>query len=200
MNIEQDINWEKVDGLLPAVIQSAKDGTVLMLGYMNKEALSKTLDTGKVVFFSRTKQRLWKKGETFGNELEVVGTFLDCDGDTLLIRANPKGPTCHRNTTSCFSEDDTSTTFIPYLEGIIQDRFKNGDDNSYVRSLHNKGTSKIVQKVGEEAVEVVIATLEGDQVQIREEAADLVFHLLVNLQHMGIPFSDILEVLKNRHK
>lgn len=200
MEISQKIDWEKVGGLVPAVIQSAEDYSVLMLGYMNKEALQQTLETGLVTFYSRTKQRLWQKGETSGNLLSVRKIFLDCDQDTLLIQVVPKETVCHCGSYSCFSSDDKSLAFTTYLERFMDRRIEEKAEGSYVYNLMNKGKSRIAQKVGEEAFEVALASIEENKGKLAEESADLIFHLLVNLKHHGLKYNDVIDVLKERHE
>lgn len=195
------------DGLIPVIVQDAATGQVLMLGYQNEEAQRVTRQTGRVTFFSRSKQRLWTKGETSGNYLTVVSEHEDCDQDALLIRAIPDGPTCHRGTTSCF-EQPTQTaypapavSFIAELERLIQRRqqFPEEDPNSYTASLFRKGMPKIAQKVGEEAVETVIDAVVGNVEGLKGEAADLLYHLLVLLTAAGLSLEEVVQVLKQRH-
>jgi len=197
-----EVNFNKnSDGLVPAIIQDASTKTVLMLGYMNKEALAVTQDTKKVTFYSRSKQRLWTKGEESGNHLFVKDIALDCDQDTLLIMVEPEGPTCHTGSDTCWNESNTSSYgFITELETIITDR-KNKAENkdSYVASLFRKGMNKIAQKVGEEAVEVVIEAKDNDEELFLNESADLLFHYLILLQAKGYRLEDVVQVLKNRH-
>ena len=197
-----NIDFSKsVDGLVPAIIQDAVSRKVLMLGYMNQEALEKTKELGKVTFYSRSKQRLWTKGEESGNFLELVDIKLDCDQDSLLIQANPKGPTCHKGTATCWAEDNTEHYgFISHLESVIQSRVADADSSkSYVASLFEKGINKVAQKVGEEAVEVVIEAMDSNDQLFKEESADLLFHYLMLLQAKGYQLKDIVDVLKNRH-
>ena len=190
---------KNADGLIPAIIQDAKTQTVLMLGYMNSEALSETETSGKVTFFSRTKNRLWTKGEESGNILELVSISLDCDQDSLLIQAKPQGPTCHKGTDTCWNESNTASYgFLTTLEEVIAER-KNGDkDTSYVASLFDKGINKIAQKVGEEAVETVIEALDSDDELFIYESADLLFHYLILLQAKGFRLEDIVTALEQR--
>ena len=199
--MEIDFNKNK-DGLIPAVIQDANTEKVLMLGYMNEEAFKKTKDTGKVTFFSRSKQRLWTKGEESGNFLNLVGIKNDCDNDTLLIRVNPVGPTCHTGSDTCWNEENKSDYgFLSTLEDIIRDRKDNPENqSSYVASLFRKGINKVAQKVGEEAVEVVIEAKDNDEALFLGESADLLFHYLILLQAKGYTLNDVIEVLKGRHK
>ena len=189
------------EGLIPAIIQDAETKTVLMLGYMNAEALSQTLETKKVTFFSRSKQRLWMKGEESGNVLNLVNIKNDCDNDTLLVTVNPQGPTCHKGTDTCWNESNTQEYgFISELENVIADKKENGtEDNSYVASLFVKGINKIAQKVGEEAIEVVIEAKDNDDNLFLNESADLLFHYLILLRAKGFKINDIVEVLKSRH-
>lgn len=194
------LDWEKGQGLIPAIVQDAKTQQVLMLGYMNAESLAKTLETGNVTFYSRSRQKLWRKGEESGNVLDVVSVQSDCDSDTLLIKANPKGPTCHRGFTSCFSEQGAEGVgFLAELEKVIADRAQNPSDDSYTSSLFRKGIARIAQKVGEEGVEVAIAAVSRDD-KLTEEAADLLFHLLVLLKAANLSLDDALDVLIARRR
>ena len=196
----QDFNLSKTaDGLLPVIIQDADSLKVLMLGYMNQEAFEKTLTEGRVTFYSRTRQTLWTKGETSGNFLHVVEMFADCDGDTLLIKARPDGPTCHRVTTACFDTRDNEG-FLGTLEACIKDRHAQMPEGSYTTYLFNKGVNKIAQKVGEEAVETVIEAIDGNRERYLYEAGDLLYHLLVLTEQMGCSLSDLEEELAKRHK
>lgn len=190
------------DGLVPAIIQDTITNKVLMLGYMNDSALQKTIDTQLVTFFSRTKQRLWTKGEESGNVLHLVDIKLDCDSDSLLIKVNPKGPTCHKGSDTCWNEtNDNSYGFISQLEDTIESRIKAGDsEKSYVASLFAKGINKIAQKVGEEAVEVVIEAKDNNNELFLDESADLLFHYLMLLQAKGFKVNDVVNVLKRREK
>jgi len=187
------------DGLVPAIIQDNTTHKVLMLGYLNKESLSLTLSTGVVHFYSRTKQRIWKKGEESGNELKVVSLKEDCDKDTVLIKVNPVGPVCHKGDDTCFEDSNVSDDFISALEDIILDRKINPSDSSYVSSLFKKGTNKIAQKVGEEAVELVIEAKDDNDDLFLNESADLLFHYLILLQNKGFKLNDVINVLKNRN-
>ena len=188
------------DGLVPAVIQDAATGKVLMLGYMNEAAYQKTETEGIVTFFSRSKQRLWTKGETSGNFLHVKQMLVDCDGDTVLIKAIPDGPTCHTGADTCFDEVNSGRgQFLNYLQGIIHERKVNPSDTSYTASLFEKGINKIAQKVGEEAVELVIEAKDSNDDLFRGEAADLLFHFLVLLEQKNINLDDIIAVLQQRH-
>ena len=188
------------DGLVPAIIQDNTTHKVLMLGYLNKESLSLTLSTDVVHFYSRTKQRIWKKGEESGNELKVVSIKEDCDIDTLLIKVNPVGPVCHRGDDTCFEEINKSENFLDKLEDIIQNRKINPSNSSYVSSLFKKGTNKIAQKVGEEAVELVIEAKDDNDDLFLNESADLFFHYLILLQQKNYKIKDVLNVLKSRDK
>ncbi len=196
-----NIDFQKSpDGLVPAIIQDAATLKVLMLGYMNQEALDKTLQEKKVTFFSRSKQRLWTKGEESGNFLLLQDVKVDCDNDTLLIKANPVGPVCHTGADTCWNEQNVSNDFLAKLEGIIADRKNNPSDNSYTSKLFAKGINKIAQKVGEEAVEIVIEAKDNNETLFLNEGADLLFHYLVLLSAKGYQLSDVLGVLKERHK
>ena len=187
------------DGLVPAIIQDNTTHKVLMLGYLNKESLSLTLSTNVVHFYSRTKQRIWKKGEESGNELKVVSLKEDCDKDTVLIKVNPIEPVCHKGDDTCFEDSNVSDDFISTLENIIKDRKNNPTDSSYVSSLFKKGTNKIAQKVGEEAVELVIEAKDDNDDLFLNESADLLFHYLILLQTKGFKINDVINVLKNRN-
>jgi phosphoribosyl-ATP pyrophosphohydrolase/phosphoribosyl-AMP cyclohydrolase len=190
------------DGLLPAVVQDSATGKVLMLGYMNAEALEKTRAEQKVTFFSRSKQRLWTKGETSDNFLHVQDILTDCDGDTILIKAVPAGPTCHTGADTCFDEINIGQAqFLNYLQQqIIRDRKNNPSESSYTTSLFKKGVNKIAQKVGEEAVEVVIEAKDNNDDLFKGEVADLLFHLLVLLEHKNIDLDEVIGVLRSRHQ
>ncbi len=198
-----EVDFDKSpDGLVPAIVQDAVTKNVLMLGYMNKDALQKTLDTEKVTFFSRSKQRLWTKGETSGNFLDLVRIKADCDKDALLVEVNPNGPTCHTGTDTCWDEENSSSYgFLSQLEKVIQDRKENQEvQKSYVASLFQKGINKIAQKVGEEAVETVIEAKDDNDELFLNESADLLFHYLILLNAKGFQLDDIAQVLKDRHK
>ena len=199
INIEK-IDFEKQNGLIPAIIVDATTNQVLMLGFMNKEALTQTLEKQKVVFFSRTKNRLWLKGEKSENYLNVLSIKADCDNDTLLIYAKPDGPTCHTGAYSCFSEvDKNNIQFLDYLFQLVQKRKIELPENSYTTSLFKKGSDRIIQKVGEETVETVIAAKNKDKEEIINEASDLLFHLMVMFSDQGIEFSEIVQNLQKRH-
>ncbi len=190
------------DGLVPAIIQDPDTAKVLMLGYMNKEALDKTLETKLVTFYSRSKKRLWTKGEESGHFLKVSDIQVDCDNDTLLVRARPEGPTCHLGTDTCWKEDNRSEYgFVSKLESIIHSRKQNPDqESSYIASLFRAGINKIAQKVGEEAVETVIEAKDKDDDLFLNESADLFFHLLILLQAKDQRFEDVVRILENRHR
>lgn len=190
------------DGLVPAVVQDYETGKVLMVGYMNQEALTKTQQEAVVTFFSRSKQRLWTKGETSGNFLEVKEVLVDCDQDTILIKAHPIGPTCHTGADTCFFEkNEGKAPFLNYLQKqIIRDRKNNPSEASYTSKLFKRGVNKIAQKVGEEAVELVIEAKDTNDELFKNEAADLLFHYLILLEHRGMDLDDIVDVLKERHK
>ncbi|WP_109853039.1 bifunctional phosphoribosyl-AMP cyclohydrolase/phosphoribosyl-ATP diphosphatase HisIE [Aquimarina sp. AU58] len=196
-----EINFNKNnDGLVPAIIQDAITKNVLMLGYMNQEAYNTTVETKKVTFFSRTKNRLWTKGEESGNILNLVDIKNDCDNDSLLITVNPIGPTCHKGSDTCWNEDNKqSYGFLSELEDVIRNRKENQNDStSYVASLFRKGINKVAQKVGEEAVEVVIEAKDDNEELFLNESADLLFHYLILLQAKGYELKDIVKVLKSR--
>nr|WP_139053325.1 bifunctional phosphoribosyl-AMP cyclohydrolase/phosphoribosyl-ATP diphosphatase HisIE [Proteus penneri] len=194
------LDWEKVDNLMPVIIQNAISGDVLMLGYMNKEALDVSLKSGNVTFYSRTKQRLWTKGETSGNFLKLVNIYPDCDNDTLLILANPIGPTCHNGTESCFAPAQSQWGFLYELENILRERKKASPDSSYTARLYASGTKRIAQKVGEEGVETALAATVNDKEELRNEASDLLYHLMVLLQDQSLSLSDVISCLQERHK
>lgn len=197
-----NIDIKSAHGLIPAIIQDSETKNVLMLGYMNEESLQKTIDTGKVTFYSRSKQRLWTKGEESGNFLNLVDIKNDCDGDTLLIQAKPVGPTCHTGLDTCWQEPNNQEYgFISNLEKTIKLRRENADsEKSYVASLFEKGINKIAQKVGEEAVEVVIEAKDNNDHLFLDESADLLFHYLILLQAKGFELNDVVNVLKARQK
>jgi phosphoribosyl-ATP pyrophosphohydrolase/phosphoribosyl-AMP cyclohydrolase len=197
-----NIDIKSSHGLIPAIIQDSETKNVLMLGYMNEESIKKTIETQKVTFFSRSKQRLWTKGEESGNFLELVDIKNDCDGDTLLIQAKPVGPTCHTGADTCWQEENKENYgFISSLENTIKTRRENADsEKSYVASLFEKGINKIAQKVGEEAVEVVIEAKDDNDDLFLSESADLLFHYLILLQAKGFQLNDVVDVLKKRQK
>ncbi|MEC7511105.1 MAG: bifunctional phosphoribosyl-AMP cyclohydrolase/phosphoribosyl-ATP diphosphatase HisIE [Pseudomonadota bacterium] len=193
--------WDKMDNLLPAIVQDALSGKVLMQGYMDQDALAKTLETEKVTFFSRSKQRLWTKGETSGNTLDLVSVASDCDQDSLLVLANPNGPTCHTGVESCWFDGSTPAfTFLADLERVLAARKDADPKSSYTASLYNKGIKRIAQKVGEEGVETALAATVHDKEELKNEAADLLYHLTVLLQASDMSLNDALEVLRKRHK
>ncbi|MGZ8997934.1 MAG: bifunctional phosphoribosyl-AMP cyclohydrolase/phosphoribosyl-ATP diphosphatase HisIE [Allosphingosinicella sp.] len=192
--------WEKMEGLLPAIVQDHDTGQVLMLGYMSREALEATLTTGLATFHSRSKGRLWRKGETSGNELAVRGVFADCDGDSLLVESKPTGPICHLGTTSCFSEKGAQGVgFLAALARIVHDRASSGDEGSYTVRLLAEGPARIAQKIGEEGVEVALAAVSRDPAGCAEEIADLVYHLTVLMESKGLAWSDVAAMLEARH-
>jgi phosphoribosyl-ATP pyrophosphohydrolase/phosphoribosyl-AMP cyclohydrolase len=193
-------DFEKGEGLIPTIIQDADTQKVLMLGYMNEEALQKTQQEGRVTFYSRSKQRLWTKGESSGNYLEVKDIRIDCDNDTLLIKVNPAGPVCHTGADTCFSEKNEGSAFLHQLESVIIDRKLNPDESSYTSSLFKKGINKIAQKVGEEAVEIVIEAKDDNKDLFLGEAADLLYHYLVLLAAKDIKLDEVLDLLKGRHQ
>lgn len=194
------INFSKYENsLVPAIIQDAQTAKVLMLGFMNNDALLTTQQTGKVTFYSRTKQRLWTKGEESGNFLFVQDISLDCDNDTLLIKAIPKGPVCHTGSDTCFNEKNENSSFLFLLEEIIQQRKEQAPSESYVAKLFAKGINKVAQKVGEEAVELVIEAKDNNQELFLNEAADLLFHYLLLLNAKNIKLQEVIEVLEQRH-
>ena len=195
------IAWKKSNGLIPAVIQSVDNAQVLMVGYMNRAALAHTIDTGKVTFFSRSKNRLWTKGETSGNYLDYISGEIDCDADTVLIQARPNGPACHTGTVSCFNDrNPESTQFLAYLGNLIANRHASMPAGSYTTSLFNEGKARIAQKVGEEGVELALARMKDSKTEIANEAADLLFHMMVLLQDSGLTLNDAIRVLETRHK
>jgi phosphoribosyl-AMP cyclohydrolase / phosphoribosyl-ATP pyrophosphohydrolase len=187
------------DGLVPCIIQDSETKAVLMLGYMNQEAITKTIAEGKVTFFSRSKQRLWSKGETSGNFLSVKNILLDCDLDTILIEANPAGPVCHTGSDTCFNQPNTGS-FVYALEKIIQDRKTNPQEGSYTNKILDQGINKVAQKVGEEAVELVIEAKDDNKELFLNEAADLMYHYLLLLTAKGFSIADVEQVLQSRHK
>ena len=195
------VNFDKTDGLIPAIIQDAQTSKVLMLGYMNEVALGQTLDTKKVTFFSRSKQRIWVKGETSKNYLNLLSLHLDCDQDALLVKVNPEGPTCHTGDDTCWSESNAAGgEFLNYLSEVIKERKSKSPDESYTASLFAKGINKVAQKVGEEAVELVIEAKDNDADLFKNEAADLLFHYLMLIEIKNFSLEDVIAVLKERHK
>lgn len=198
------IDFLKGDGLVPAIVQDAVTRKVLMLGYMNEEAYGLTLDRGLVTFFSRSRGRIWTKGETSGNFLQLREILADCDGDTLLVKAVPSGPVCHTGADTCFGEDNepseiSSPEFLFYLENVIKDRRTNPIEGSYTNHLFSRGLNKIAQKVGEEAVEMVIEAKDDDKELFLGEAADLMYHYMVLLAQKNCSLSEVIEILKDRH-
>jgi phosphoribosyl-ATP pyrophosphohydrolase/phosphoribosyl-AMP cyclohydrolase len=196
-----DWNKDANTGLLPAIIQHADTREVLMLGYMNRDALAASYASGNVTFYSRSKQRLWMKGESSGNILSLVSVKLDCDNDSLLIAALPVGPTCHTGTHTCFGEETASnTTFLDRLGGLIKQRHADMPEGSYTTSLFEAGKARIAQKVGEEGVELALARMKDDKAEMTNEAADLLFHMMVLLEDADLSLADAIAVLQNRHK
>jgi phosphoribosyl-ATP pyrophosphohydrolase/phosphoribosyl-AMP cyclohydrolase len=195
------VDFAKMNGLVPAVVQDSATGKMLMLAFMNEEAYKKTLETKLVTFYSRTKQRLWTKGEESGNFLDLVSIAEDCDHDTLLVKVKPRGAVCHTGADTCFGEKNTSgVLFLEYLENLIQTRKKEMPEGSYTTKLFQKGVNKIAQKVGEEAVELVIEAKDNNEELFLGEAADLMFHYLVLLAQKGYTLGDVVRVLEGRHK
>lgn len=194
------VDFQKSDGLVPAIIQDHLSNKVLMLGYMNREALEQTLAEEKVTFFSRSKNRLWTKGESSNNFLHLVDIAVDCDQDTLLIKARPDGPTCHTGADTCWNEKNVSNDFLQQLERVIRQRRDKPDDTSYTTSLFKRGINKIAQKVGEEAVELVIEAKDNNADLFLNEAADLLFHYLILLSAKGYELGDVVKILEGRNK
>lgn len=194
------LNFGKLNGLVPAIVQDASTSQVLMVGFMNRDAVAMTIEKNLVTFWSRTKSRLWQKGETSGNTLAVVSISVDCDGDALLIKAHPAGPVCHTGTFTCFGEDlqERGSSTIDTLEEIIRDRASTLPGESYTASLLRQGTGRIAQKVGEEAIETVVAAMQNNREAVKEESADLLYHLLVLLRDQGISVSEVSGVLRKR--
>jgi len=194
--------WDKSEGLMPAIVQDAFDGRVLMQAYMNPEALEKTLSLGRVTFWSRSRQALWTKGETSGNYLQLVSIHADCDCDSLLVLAQPHGPTCHRGSDSCFDDDRVvapELAFLARLERVIAQRDRDRPEGSYTSHLLEEGTRRIAQKVGEEGVETALAATTGDDEELCNETADLLYHVMVLLRSRGLPFTHIVATLNDRH-
>jgi phosphoribosyl-ATP pyrophosphohydrolase/phosphoribosyl-AMP cyclohydrolase len=196
--------WNKGDGLLPGVVQDDATNAVLMLGFLNRESLQATLERGRVVFWSRSRNRLWEKGETSGHTLELVSVVADCDCDSLLLRVRPQGPTCHRNTVTCFGDGavpaGSGLGFLSQLEHVIAARIARSPENSYTAKLYGQGIKRIAQKVGEEGVEVALAAQAGDSAELVNESADLLFHLALLLQAKGLALADVVGVLAARHQ
>ncbi|ADV33856.1 histidine biosynthesis bifunctional protein hisIE [Candidatus Blochmanniella vafra str. BVAF] len=205
---QHELNWIKNNGLIPAIIQHSVSGEILMLGYMNKQSMSETEKTGYVTFFSRSKNRLWVKGETSGNLLKFINWYPDCDSDSLLILVLPQGYTCHKNTSSCFYPASTDFSFLYQLENIISMKKKHNyaltqnqkELSSYTSDLYSNGIERIAQKVGEEGLETALAAVSRNSTALVNEAADLIYHLLVLLQHESLTFNKIIQELKNRNK
>ncbi|MEZ5461976.1 bifunctional phosphoribosyl-AMP cyclohydrolase/phosphoribosyl-ATP diphosphatase HisIE [Dokdonella sp.] len=199
-SVVEPLDWAKGDGLLPAIVQHWQSGAVLMLGYMNLEALQATQSSGKVTFFSRSRQRLWTKGESSGNFLNLKSLHVDCDGDSILVRAEPEGPTCHTGAASCFATAAPPPGgFLAQLDALIEDRFANRPAASYTTKLFESGIRRIAQKVGEEGVETSLAAVTQEDSELLGEAADLVFHLLVLLRARNLGMADLIRVLEERH-
>lgn len=198
-----DLDWAKGDGLLPAIVQHARTGALLMLGYMNQQALHTTLDGGRVTFFSRSRNVLWTKGETSGNFLEAVAVSADCDGDTILVQALPAGPVCHTGSATCFPEalkcDAERLAFLGQLEMVIAQRIAGQPDGSYTARLHAEGPRRMAQKVGEEGVELALAAATGDDAEVVAEAADLLYHMTLLLRQRGLSLAAVVEELELRH-
>ena len=197
-----NLDFAKTDGLIPAIVQDDKTGVVLMLGFMNEEAYQKTVEIGKVTFYSRTRKRLWTKGEESGNFLNVVNILVDCDNDTLLIKADPVGPVCHTGTDTCFNEKNESNgiAFLKTLQDFIDKRYTEMPEKSYTTSLFQSGVNRMAQKVGEEAVETVIEVTNGTIEGFTYEASDLIYHLIVLLTSKGMRIEDLARELQSRHK
>jgi phosphoribosyl-ATP pyrophosphohydrolase/phosphoribosyl-AMP cyclohydrolase len=198
----ENLAWEKMDDMIPAIVQDPLDGRVLMQGFMNQEALDTTLESGKVTFWSRSQNKLWTKGETSGNTLDLVEIHVDCDRDCLLVHARPEGPTCHLGTDSCFDGEgkvSPDLAFLADLESVIAERDKARPKGSYTTTLFESGVKRIAQKVGEEGVETALAATAGDDEELLNESADLIYHLLVLLRSRNLELASIIEVLKSRH-
>lgn len=194
-----ELAWDKMGGLIPALVQDRVSGEVLMLAYVNPEAIEATLGTGFATFFSRSKQRLWQKGETSGNRLKLHGVFTDCDGDALLLLVDPEGPACHLGTRSCFEADLAGPGWLAQLSAIIAERAASDDPSSYTRKLIDRGIERIAQKIGEEGTEVALAAVTRDSAGCTEEVADLLYHVSVLMQARGFGWADVVAVLKARH-
>jgi phosphoribosyl-ATP pyrophosphohydrolase/phosphoribosyl-AMP cyclohydrolase len=199
----QSLAWSKGDGLLPAIVQHARTGRVLMVAYMNAEALARTLSSGRAVFYSRSRQQLWTKGETSGHYLDVVDVSTDCDSDTLLVQALPLGPTCHKGTESCFADAAAngvdSLSFLPLPEATITSRITDKPENSYTARLLAEGPARIAQKIGEEGVETALAAVTRDDAGLLSECADLLYHVMVMLQSRNLSLGDVVKELESRH-
>jgi phosphoribosyl-ATP pyrophosphohydrolase/phosphoribosyl-AMP cyclohydrolase len=195
------LDWTKGGGLLPAIVQDTDTLQVLMLGYMNREALTRTIDTKKVTFYSRSKDRLWTKGETSSNWLDFVSAEIDCDADTILVQARPQGVVCHTGSQTCFNNElGSNILFLDQLSAFIADRHRRMPEASYTSGLFQDGTFRIAQKVGEEGVELALAHVKDDKVETKNEAADLLFHIMVLLEDAGLSINDVVGVLQSRHK
>jgi len=196
-----EIDWDKGEGLVPAIVQNRDNGQILMLAYMDRAALAQTISSKKVTFFSRSKNRLWTKGETSGNWLDFIKGEMDCDADTLLIQARPQGPSCHTGSVTCFNDQTPSNIgFLEQLGALIADRHKTMPEGSYTTSLFAEGKARIAQKVGEEGVELALARMKDDSAEMANEAADLLFHMMVLLEDAGLSLADAINVLQDRHK
>jgi len=196
-----EIDWDKGEGLAPAIVQNSDNGQILMLAYMDRAALAQTISTKKVTFFSRSKNRLWTKGETSGNWLDYISGEMDCDADTLLIQARPQGPSCHTGSVTCFNDQPPNNIgFIDQLGTLIAERHKTMPEGSYTTSLFAEGKARIAQKVGEEGVELALARMKDDSAEMAHEAADLLFHMMVLLEDAGLSLADAINVLQDRHK
>ena len=195
------VDWDKGQGLVPAIVQNIDNGQILMLAYMDSAALAQTISSKKVTFFSRSKNRLWIKGETSGNRLDFISGEMDCDADTILIQARPQGPSCHTGSVTCFNDQTASNIgFLDQLGLLIARRHKTMPEGSYTTSLFSEGTARIAQKVGEEGVELALARMKEDSAEMANEAADLLFHMMVLLEDAGLSLADAISVLQNRHK
>jgi phosphoribosyl-ATP pyrophosphohydrolase/phosphoribosyl-AMP cyclohydrolase len=195
------IDWDKGNGLVPAIVQNSDNGQILMLAYMDRAALAQTISSKKVTFFSRSKNRLWTKGETSGNRLDYICGEMDCDADTLLIQARPQGPSCHTGSVTCFNDQTPSNIgFLDQLGRLIAERHKTMPEGSYTTSLFSEGKARIAQKVGEEGVELALARMKDDSAEMASEAADLLFHMMVLLEDAGLSLADAINVLQDRHK
>lgn len=201
-SLHEHIDWNRGDGLVPVIVQHAVTARVLMLGYMNREALATTQSSNLVTFYSRSRDCLWTKGETSGNRLELRTIEFDCDADTLLVQALPAGPTCHRQTSSCFDNDveQPGFGFVGQLESVIQERKNTAPADSYTAELLSAGVQRVAQKIGEEGVEVALAAVQGNRQEIVSETADLIYHVLVLLAHQGLQIADVVQHLESRHR
>lgn len=196
----EQLAWKKMNGLLPTIVQDARSGRVLMLGYMNEEALRATMSSRMATFFSRSKRRLWQKGETSGNHLKVRAVFADCDDDTLLVLCDPQGPTCHTGTLSCFGDEPSvGPGWLAELTAIVRERARSGGEASYTRRLLDEGRSRVAQKVGEEGLEVALAAVSRPREECAEELADLLYHIIVLMESLELEWDDITAILRARH-